>query len=164
MLLLSVLDLVVIGVLGATIWRQYRLSDAAPTPSFAPCVELTLQHLPARLSPTVYWTTKNLTVRLTARYEVPHPPPGSAQLLWVALDALPPVRRHGCPLPDEVVIVVTAQGTQATLGHVARLKGSDVAAWSEGRLQEEQLVERATYRLSPEKPPGSPPDPARYLP
>ena len=156
LLALAILDLTVIGLLGMAIWRLPQ-PEPLSAPSFAPCADQVLEHLPGQLSPTVHWTSDRLDLRLTAWYEAPTPPAGSAQLLWTALDALPAAFDSGCPPPPEIVVVITARGTHATLGHTARLDGSDVAVWSEGHLSAEALVERGDYRLSP--PPAAQPAP-----
>ncbi len=147
LLVLGLLDLAVIGLLGVTV----RRAQQPPPPlelSFAPCADLALENLPGQLSPTAHWTSHRLDLRLTAWYDVPAPPESSGQLLWTALDALPAAFDTGCPPPAEVVMVITAHGTLTTQGHIATFDGQDVAAWSEGRLDEEVLVERGNYRLS----------------
>ena len=147
LLALGVLDLAVIGILGFTVFRMQQ-PDPLPEKSLTPCANLILEQLPGRLSPAVSWTVDQLNVRLTAWYDVPIPPPGSAQLLWTVLDALPDAAGVGCSPPPEIIVVITAHGKETTLGHIANLDGEDVAAWEAGRIEEETLVERGQYRLS----------------
>jgi hypothetical protein len=161
LLALAALDVLVIGILGFLVW-QTPPPASINQPSYTPCAEFLMRQLPSHLSPTTSWETDRLNVRMTAYYDVPTPPTGSAQLLWEALDALSQVTNVGCPLPSEVVIIVTAQGTEETIGHIARLTGTDLSDWINGEIGEDVLVKRAAYRVSSPEPRESPPAPARY--
>ena len=147
LLALGIVDLVVVGILGFVTWKMQQ-PEPIPEPYLAPCANLLLERLPAHLSPAVSWTADRLDVRLTAWYDVPNPPSGSAQLLWMTLDALSETTSAGCPPPPEVILAITARGTEATFGHIVELRGDDVAAWEAGLIEEEMLVERGRYRLS----------------
>ncbi len=161
LLAFAVLDVLVIGTLGFMIW-QTPPAASIDQPSYTPCAEFLMGQLPTHLSPTTSWETNRLNVRMTAYYDIPTPPAGSAQLLWEALDALSQVTNVGCPLPPEIVITVTAQGTEETTGHIAKLTGTDLSAWINGQIEEDVLVKRAAYRVSSPEPRESPPAPARY--
>ncbi len=156
LLLLGVLDLVVIAVLGWYAW-QLRQSEPPLAPElYAACSQSLLETLPSHLSPTVTWKQRVLYVRLTARYPTSTPPPSSAQLLWVVLDALKPLANADCLFPNEVVIVITAQSEAETHGHLIRLYGPDVADWAAGTLSEEELVKRGIYRDNATATPSEP--------
>ncbi|MEA3309184.1 MAG: hypothetical protein U9Q70_06705 [Chloroflexota bacterium] len=144
---LGLVDILVMGLLGSVIWRHRPRTSLPAQPSFAPCEQMLLARLPGYLSPAVSWKTEQLYVMFVAQYASADPPASSAQLLWEALDGLAAVGRRGCLFPADVTVVVTAQGQESTLGHLARLRGTDVTAWRTGEISAEQLAARAGYRL-----------------
>ncbi len=160
---LGLVDMLVIGLLGSVVW-QHRPQPSLPgQPSFAPCEHALLAQLPGYLSPAVSWKAEQLYITFIAQYAGAIPPQSSAQLLWEALDGLAAVERRGCLCPQNVTVVVTAQGAEETLAHLAQLRGVDVTAWQTGEISPAQLAERATYRLVGRATPrASQPDPWYY--
>ncbi len=160
LVLFGALDLVVIVLLGA-IALNSRLTLPNPVSQFGPCPSLLLDALPGYLSPAVAWEKERLIITITPLYRTPAPPPGSAQVLWTAFDALETPLAAGCTLPEEVRIVVTARGSATTTGHLARLQGRDVTAWLQGELDEATFVQRGAYYPTGARASGSRPDSSR---
>ncbi len=162
LILLALADLLVIGGLGWTVWRTMQ-RPVSPPPATVPaaCPQYLLAALPARLSPAVSWEGKRLLVQMTAYYGTEQPPESAAQLLWMGLDGVKAAVEWGCALPPQVVIHVTAIGREGRAGYEATLRGEDVLAWAERKLDDEALATRAHYlrftEAVPAPPTASPP-------
>ncbi len=158
LILLGALDLAVLILLGATV-LQTRESQPLLSPVPAACPALVLDALPAHLAPHVAWQEKRLTLSLTARYPTAEPPPGSAQLLWPALESLRRAANAGCALPAEIRVSLAAHGQSRTVSHVVRVEGETLAAWLQEALTEEEFIARAGYYSSDVKERAVPPLP-----
>ncbi len=146
LILLALADLLVIGGLGWTVWRTMQRSATPPLATVpTACPHHLLVALPTRLSPAVSWEGSRLLVQMTAYYGTEQPPETAAQLLWTGLDGVKAAVEAGCALPPQVVIHVTAIGQKGQTGYEAALRGADVLAWAEGKLDEGELAARAHY-------------------
>ncbi len=164
LILLALADLLVIGGLGWTVWRTMQ-RPAPPPLATVPtdCPQHLLAALPTRLSPAVSWEGTRLLVQMTAYYGTEQPPETAAQLLWTGLDGVKAAVEAGCALPPQVVVHVTAIGQKGRAGYEAALRGADVLAWAEGRLNDGELAARARYLRFTEAvpaPPTASPSPA----
>ena len=155
LIVLGVLDIIVIGILAAIVFRTMTPTPAMPPAveqaEFSPCMQRMLDAcdaLPAPFSDTatVAWDTTQLYITLDARYPTATPPPESAQLLWTALDELSAVLLSGCYIPETITIALTAHGSVGTGQYLAQLAGQDVAAWMAGTLSEESLAAQSHFR------------------
>ncbi len=145
LILFAVIDLLVIGVLGAVVWSN-QSTPSTPLPMPSPCAAQVLGRLPAALSPAISWDHAEVYITVTANYTSPSPPPSSAQLIWPLLDSMESALKLGCPLPLEATLMVNAYGTEHTLHHIARLPGEALHQWAAGAYTHDELAVQGYYR------------------
>ena len=154
LLAFAIADIVVIVLFGTIVLRTL-----SPAPTVSPIqvqvssceqsVVDTFSHLDVSLAGAaqqVAWNQEQLYLALTVTYQTDTPPVESAQLLWTALDDVAGVFNEACPVPETVILAITARGTTTTIQHLAQVTGQDMAAWQLGNLSDEALAAQTHYR------------------
>lgn len=150
LIIFGLLDIIAISLMVSVVIKNLtQNAPASPTTQatqISPCAQDILKQLSIYTNPAVVWDDTQLSLAFTMTYSQPIPPKDSVQYLWIGLDTIANTAKETCPPPPLIIITATAKGTVETHHHTAQLTGTDVVAWFEGELAENQLAEQTRYR------------------